>query len=378
MRLFCCERGSVALFFVLGLLALVGMAALAVDGGYIYVARTQLAGSADAGALAAMQVLREGGSMGEARLAARRVAEANRVVAGGVGLAPVDVVIGDWDFRARTFTPGGMMLAPAVKVTARRDSGSRAGRLPLALASVIGSPEAQVRASAVATSGCREIVLVQDVTISFAEEIDEAREALRGVVDLMADHALPGDKLGLVIFAAERRRLVDLLPMPQARAELLTAIEGIRDCRYGSASQIFPGLHPDSCRGTDQAMGIQEAHEMFLETPSTCGGERLIVVVSDGVPCGTFTRGGHPPGGTEQGVMAAADAAAEDDLSISPIMLWDPYTPEIQCRRPGMGAQAFNASMARGFGRALDTPDEDDLDLLLRSVLSQIPVKLVQ
>ncbi|MCP4004482.1 MAG: hypothetical protein GY725_09835 [bacterium] len=376
------EEGSVFIWVVASILVIVGFASIAIDSGQIYVARTQLASASDAGALAGMQVLRAGGTMLDARAAAVRVAERNRVLNGGVQLASSDVVMGDYDYVGRVFTPGGITLAPALQVTARRTAGSGAGRLPLALGSAIGSDNADVLARSVASVGCREIVLVQDVTISFTEEIADAREALHAFVDVMASNTLPGDRLGLVIFAAESRTLAPLSPFPQSRSELDALIDSdVIHCegKQANVAQIFPGEHKKSCDGTDQAMGINEARELFANNDSTCGGERSIVIVSDGVPCPTFGNGGHAPGGTEAGVIAAAGAAEAEGLSITPIMLYDLGADSTQCKQiPGMGALKFNNSMARGWGRPLDTPDEEELVGLLRSVLDQIPVRLVE
>ncbi len=375
------QEGSISIWIVTGILVLVGFAALAIDSGKIYVARTQLAGSSDAAALAAMQTLRSGGTILDARSAAKRIGELNRVLDGGVQLAATDIIMGDYDYQARVFRPGGTTLAPAVEVTSRRTSGS-GNALPLALANVIGSSQADVLARSVASTGCREIVLVQDVTISFAEEIADARTALHSFVNVMTQNALPGDQLGLVIFAAEGRTLIDLAPMPQNAAAIDSLIDStVKDCRYNPTSLMFPGEPEGACHGTDQAMGINKARDMFANHVSTCGGERTVIIISDGVPCGTYKgqyAGQGTPGGTEAGVVAAADAAEAEGLNISPIMLWDPLTPEQQCTHPGMGALAFNDAMARGWGQPLNTPDSDELTALLRSVLSQIPVRLVE
>lgn len=74
------ESGAVAVVVALSIVVLVGMAALAVDAGYLYSVRRQLQTAADAAALAGCRVMIEDGSEGEILAEARVYAEDENAV----------------------------------------------------------------------------------------------------------------------------------------------------------------------------------------------------------------------------------------------------------------------------------------------------------
>ena len=63
-------RGQVFVLSALTLPVMVGMGAIAVDVGYVYVARNEMQNAADAGALAGAQILATGGTQSNARATA--------------------------------------------------------------------------------------------------------------------------------------------------------------------------------------------------------------------------------------------------------------------------------------------------------------------
>ncbi len=105
------ERGAVLVFVSFSLVALLGMAALALDAGQLYWVRRELQNTADAAVLAAAELLP---STGSARSAALQYADLNRPGS----LAGSDIVFGNWDPDSSTFTPNGSPTN-AVEVTTR-------------------------------------------------------------------------------------------------------------------------------------------------------------------------------------------------------------------------------------------------------------------
>ena len=121
-NLFRDERGSVTMVIAGVSLALVIVAALAIDTGHLYAEQARLQASADAAVLAAAKVLTKGGDELEAKNAALDFAQKNLPTGRyGTVLTLGDVVQGEYDSAAKTFSPGGSTLN-AVRVTLRRTS----------------------------------------------------------------------------------------------------------------------------------------------------------------------------------------------------------------------------------------------------------------
>jgi len=128
------EKGQVLALGVVMMVGLVGVAALAVDVGYFFVARNQLQNVADGSALAATRTLgniyqgipnhlQQGFTCDEActetiRTAAQDVANNNWAAGKSMTLRAEDVAIGQWD--GETFTET-LSFPDAVQVIARRD-----------------------------------------------------------------------------------------------------------------------------------------------------------------------------------------------------------------------------------------------------------------
>ncbi len=110
------RRGSMAVWFALGMVAICGMGAVAVDLSRLYVFETQLQGAADAAALAAIDELPDENA---ARSAAIEYAGKNLDSAvHGTALSDSDVEFGTWDEVTRTFDPAGSP-ENAVRVSVR-------------------------------------------------------------------------------------------------------------------------------------------------------------------------------------------------------------------------------------------------------------------
>jgi len=348
------ERGAVLVWVALLVVVLLACVALAVDIGFLYVTRAQLQNAADAGALAAMAAIRDGESKTDAREQAVAVAESNEAAGANVQLDPeTDVVFGTYSSEEQHFEPGGYFTdATAAKVIARRTGDSPAGPVPLFFAHIFGRSVADVVAEGVAAVGRREVVILQDCTRSFTEEIGDAKAADWALVQAMADQNLAGDQVGVATFVDRGTERLALSPIPDAMSAIATAIDGIE-------ATTIVGL------GTNIAPGFNTARQILRRSDAE-DAEKVIVLVSDGMP--------NPPS-RRQPAIAAADSCAREGISIFTVTL----TQESGGAYGMEGADAeFNAGLVRGFGEAYETPNSEDLVALLVLIARQMPVRLVE
>ena len=138
---------------------LIGLTGLALDLAWIRSTEQQLQASADAASLAAARLVRTDSEASQFALTrqaavnaalANQAAKANVIVDPNPTNAPTgDVVVGTWDIANATFVPG--TTAPnAVRVTARRVSGTGGGPLTLFFGKIFGTPTSDVSRAAVA------------------------------------------------------------------------------------------------------------------------------------------------------------------------------------------------------------------------------------
>jgi Flp pilus assembly protein TadG len=155
------EAGVVMITVLVALVALLAIASLAIDGGMLWAARTQMQNAADGAALAAGRNLIDADApavtLAAAEAAAVSTASQNLAVSTpSITLLPADITYGDWDLDTRTFNSGVDLTNPdevtAVEVVARLDN-STTGRIPSYLAGVLGRDDFAVTANATAYLG---------------------------------------------------------------------------------------------------------------------------------------------------------------------------------------------------------------------------------
>jgi Flp pilus assembly protein TadG len=140
------ESGAVYVWVALGIIALFGFGALAVDMSYLYVLRNQAQITADSAVLAGAGELPD---VAAARAAAKDYANRNMSTkVHGTILTDSDIVVGNWDADTSTFVPNGADQN-ALRVTIRR-SQANGNEVPTFLASVLGVSSVDVSTSAVA------------------------------------------------------------------------------------------------------------------------------------------------------------------------------------------------------------------------------------
>ena len=69
------QRGAVLVLVAIGMLAIIGMAGLALQSGHLFVNKTQLQNALDAAALSAAKKLKDGGAVADATAAGRTTFE---------------------------------------------------------------------------------------------------------------------------------------------------------------------------------------------------------------------------------------------------------------------------------------------------------------
>lgn len=339
-----------------GMLLLIafGMAVLVNDLSYLYVSRGELQGAADAASLAAAAALRQGKTRAEAIREAQMVANANVAAGEHVQIDVSDVSFGSWDSRAGRFERESFANASAIRVRARRAQGSPGGPVGLFFAGIWGDHSADVGAEAIAALRKRDIVIVQDVTYSFLQEIEDAKQADMTLVNAVAAQQLGGDRIGVVTFNEAASKRIDLSPIPDQTSAILDSIRRITAC---------PSSRVANCGGTHIAPGFNLAMQMFDDSEDS---EKVLILVSDGMPY---------PSGRRQPAIVAADRAADRGINIFTVTL----TQERGGSYGSGGADAeFNAGLVRGYGRAYHTPDAKQLDNLLLKILEEMPIRLVQ
>jgi Flp pilus assembly protein TadG len=144
------RRGGVLVYTAIVLFVLIGFIGLAIDWGYMTWTAQKLQNAADAAALAGAQQVWT--SQTNARNAAVNYAALNEAGSKSVALnfnatndAAGDVVVGQYDRAAHTFTvTTNRQVANAVRVVARRTTGSAGGALPLFFGPMFGKNTAEV------------------------------------------------------------------------------------------------------------------------------------------------------------------------------------------------------------------------------------------
>ena len=350
------ERGVVSVFVVIALIVLIGFVALALDNGYVLVTRSQLQNASDAAALAAAVSIREGSTLGAAAADAVATAAENRAGDANVVIDAGDVEFGSFDFDGREFVSGGFAGVTAVRVTASRAAGSPQGPLQLLLAPVLGLDAANVVATSTAALGRRDVMLVQDVSGSFRDELPQARDALRDYVLATEAQGLSGDRIGLAIFSNESRLERELSEIPEERPALIGTIDTFP---HSDSIDAFDGF-------TDIGDGLNEGIDELLDKARSSS-QQVIILVSDGVPC---------PSSRRPNALNAVDRAEDEDISIFTVYLDQPGTTT--CSGTTQGDSAFMRQLVSGFGKFYETTNANDLDDILVSIVAEMPMVLVE
>ena len=385
------RRGSYAILVALLLIVLLGFAAIAIDISYLRLARMQAQNAADAGAHAALMELRKTRNETVARSRAEEIVNMNYIAGDQAVIEPgEDVVFGGWDFPTHSFDPGADYVN-AVEVTVRREADSPGGSIPLMVARIWGNDAADVKSSgsSVGALRAREIFIVQDITGSFKDEIDEAREASLTLLDYLNTNGMPGDQIGMITFVGAAEEWTALQRVEDAFASVRSQWSSLDWCNRNYWPYTTPLFAADfhdapqmmSCNeggsggaayldsGTNQGAGIETAVEQLLNASGTSSyALKTIVLISDGkaqcVPEGTGCDDSVAAEGQEQ-----ADRAAANNISIFSVSFNETFNEE---------QSEYLESLTRGYGTFYETPDAAELPNILADIAASIPISIVQ
>jgi hypothetical protein len=150
------QTGTVMLFLVISVVALMGVTALATDAGHVWAVRTELQRTVDAAALAAAANLVNATNttvtLAQARSTAQNYGTLNHADGVAISIDPnADLTFGNWDLPTEIFDTTVDLTVPdnvtAVRVNARMD-GAQNRSVPTILARVVGRAEFQIGADA--------------------------------------------------------------------------------------------------------------------------------------------------------------------------------------------------------------------------------------
>lgn len=164
------DGGAIAPVAAIVIAVLLGFGALTIDIGFNYFTRNNLQLTADATALAGASQLPDQAAM---LIEALDYAEKNMPAANyGTVLAVADVVAGNWDPDARTFTAAAVPLN-AVMTTTRQDS-TAGNAVPAFLGGIAGFTDYDITATAIATYGQDDDIFPGGCIMALNESGEEA------------------------------------------------------------------------------------------------------------------------------------------------------------------------------------------------------------
>ncbi len=272
------RRGNYTMTMGVLMPILIGFGALSVDISYINMARTQSQNVADAASHAALVAYRSTNDEDIALDTAEFVISRNLV---GNQPATLDALeLGEWDFDDRSFDPTSSYINAAAARVSRTESNGDA--LGLFFAPLLGHSTADVRAAGTAAGRTRQVMLVTDVSGSFAGDIDSAREATTAFLDYMRDNPFPGDLLGHAVFAGRKTfpLLHELASPTDDYVSLHTRFQLLDVCSASSGDLRGAPTNSNSCY-TSQARGMHYALQEFL-TRGDAREFQAVVLLTDG------------------------------------------------------------------------------------------------
>lgn len=355
-------RGMALIYVLVAMVALIAMASLAVDFGKLQIAKSELTTAVDSAGLAAASGLRI--SPYEARLRAKTFAAKNKVDGKSLTLLDSDIQMGKWDSSSRAFvvlTGANEANANAVRITGQL-SAARNNAVGLAMLPILRSGnDFQMSSTSISAVGAAaDVVMVQDITSSFQEELADAKVGDQAVLDALYN-AGGQTGFGLVAFTGWGKTLSDLKRISTNYAALTTSITNIQHC--GSTGMPV-------CSGTDIAAGIDMGVTVF-DAYTGGSSSKAMIIVSDGDSTQNSS-GSHPSLSDAQLLTLAqqrANAAWAKKIHVY-VVFFD---------RDNDATAASNlATLVRGNGIFIRESDPKQLPAALKTVTRALPAMLVQ
>jgi Flp pilus assembly protein TadG len=395
------ERGAVAIILTVYLPVTVGLFTLATDASHVLWTRNMLQVTAEAAALAAVtDGLENGLSFANACTVAKSYATKNMPVEkyGNVlkqnSTDCSDVVLGSWNDKnncpdpqtgTSKFCPGG--LVNAVKVTTRTAT-ANGNPLQLTFAALVGWNTYNIAATAIATYGNDPsqppftVGLVQDVSLSFEEEINSAKDADKALVNCMLNGP-NGSKLGITVFGLTSRSYQDAVTVAENESSLKNKIDAIVVTSSSSHKTMPSGA------GTNIGAGINTAINQICPgtTCPTTSFKPTIVLVTDGLPTAYTNSSGTSVfcGATNWSCInnnakpqaeAAAQAAANKGIDIYAIYFCNDGSNSCNSTTNTEAANWLKTKIVKGDGKFKATPNADDMKKLMSDTVCKSALKV--
>jgi hypothetical protein len=409
------RRGNYTQIFGISSLVILGFGAIGIDWFRVRAADNQAQIAADSAAMAALIRYRYSGSTAQGEAAANVILDSN-MIAEQMGGMEVSYVWGNWDWSKpsiEAWEPGGTPTNGVRALVGRTQTASN-GEVDLWIAPAFGYNSTEVWGNSVAAMRSREIMLVMDITGSFINEWPDAKAASLAFLEQIYDSAMPGDRIGMVVFVGGAEVYTPLQTLATNYTAIETQWNDTSTCHewdemwtnfYGieypwldwglfqsllgnDAPQMPPcylGNDQDPLNyttsdtwpsgafpyykesGTNQGAGIAKATEELINNGDDFA-TKIIVLVSDGLPQCVGETPACDSLRADAGVLAAA-AAGDADISIFSVSFNDPF----------VAAQSeYMDSMVRGFGEFYETPDSAELDEILVEIANKIPTAVVR
>ncbi len=429
------RRGNYAIVVALMATVLLGFGAFVIDWGYLRMVSFQAQNAADAGAHAALVELREGGGEDDARTVAEEVIALNTIAGDPGAVDASDLIFGEYDFETREFDTSGA-FTNAVMAQVRRTDDSPGGPVELFLAKLFGEDYGEAASTGLALGALRnrEILVVQDVTSSFADEMghiyddvetwdewagtpyqdtwpDDAghpfgdpQEAVIAFLDFLEALQLPGDKIGMVTFVGDAETYTDL----QLLADNYDSIRA----SWLDLDWCDRSYWPWNCYQFNASTGgwgwqCSRRAKPWYRAMHTSN----MISCNSGVEPSYSDSGTSQGAGLEQAVSILTDTSITSQYALKTIVLVSDGRP--QCV-PSSGScdaavadyglamadwaeangvsiftvsfnetaspeqSAYMESLVRGYGQFFETPDPSELPAILETIASAIPIALVQ
>jgi Flp pilus assembly protein TadG len=359
------SHGLTILLVIVLMTVLLGLVAMAVDYGYLRVVKSELQTTIDAANLAGASGLPI--SPAEARQRAIDIAKENTVNGQPLVLTDRDIELGTWDPDSHQFTALASDRegeATAIRVTGRLNA-ERGNALNLIFAPMIGVNTANVAASAVAGFGQgADVVIVQDVTSSFAEEIADAKVADQALIDALNSNGVGRSSIGIVAHTGWGKTISPLRGVRNHYNSLTQAVSSLQLCGTGSMPV---------CSGTDPAAGLEEGIKVFNDPNylPTASSVKALVLVSDGEP-NVDPAGSHPALNNDQLLTLAqqrADEAWEQGIHV--------YVVFFNRANDPVAANRLR-TLSRGKGDFVQVTDAKKLPDAMEDVTRKLPVQLLK
>lgn len=343
------NRGSVTVFFSLGMICLIGVVGVTLDFGHVAARKNMLQNYVDAKAVAALkeefgfpsQTIELEDYLGE-RIVDAQETEPETSIAPGV-----------WDFTAlgdQWIDPAPLSLSASM--VPARSATVESLEIPIFFGPLFGVDRIPIRADAIAFSPKRDVVIVQDVSGSMGSGSGSPREqalsADRTLVDQMDDQDMAGDRVGVVAFDSA---VVDTLGLTPLAGSGAATVDG-----------FIAGLSSSGGGGTHIPSGISQGIDFLTASgPAVPSVERILIVVGDGGD------------GDFDDSLALAQTAGNDTNQIQVYTIY--FATNGDCSASGADYLS-QLPQNRGYFRC--APGGPELTGMLIDIVTSIPMRLVQ